>query len=181
MPSMKIDFFEEDDLQYGFTEAVRKYLPLVPVSARTTMARAGAVMIGARNEGSAPIGALVAQTDAELNCHIVSLFVLPESRRNGVATALVKTLEHYCVEERFAGITAQWAEPQMAEFSPFFSSIGFAKGKDGNRVYEVPLREGKDFTIPGEEYTEVGTAPIPMNKLPLPMRANWMGSGMDSL
>ena len=174
MAEIMIEFYDENDLLYELDGSVQSLLPLIPLSGRAIMVRPGGVLIGARNKASAPIGALVAQIDESTACHIESLFVLPEARRRRVATAMVETLQEYCADEHFAGIAAQWAEPQMAEFSDFFSAAGFGRGKDGNVVYEVPLTDGKEFTVPGEEHENAGITPIPMTELPLAMRARWM-------
>ncbi len=147
-------------------------MALIPLSVRPLLGSGDAICLGNYDEDGLPKGALVASVDEQNVCRIESLFVLEEYRRRGFGTELIEGLKKVCVGENLTGIIAEWAEPGMEEFSDFYASIPFAKGKDGNTVFVVPLKEGADFVVPGEE-KKAGVEPVQMKELSTMTRINW--------
>ena len=113
----------------------------------------GKYQLQLRRKGAAGVGAVGPEGDAcgaavgfmgEEGMEIVSLYVKPEFRRQGIGSKLVKALRTLVLREGKKELTMEYPYPKMREMESFLFQNGFRQMRDGNRVYYIPIREIPD-------------------------------------
>ena len=117
---MKLTLINKENEEY--------FLTLMTEAGRN--AQDNAIRIGVLNDAGHAAGALVARIESDV-LDIISLFVSENSRRNGYATAMIKTLIGLCDPGEQTAISVQFCADD--ELYGFFEALGF------ELIYDMPL------------------------------------------
>lgn len=119
-------------------ENLKEYDGCIPVQFRKQILNREVQAYGATFTDGEKAGAVVAAVEKK-QIRILSVYVEPERRRNGIGSALLERLRVVLEENGKEGISMDYPYPDMRELELFLLSRGFREEAEGNQIYSIPV------------------------------------------
>lgn len=152
---------------------LNNYDGCIPVQFRKQILNREAQAFGAVLADGEKAGAVVA-AEKEKQIRILSVYVEPERRRNGIGSALLERLRTVLEETGKEGISMDYPYPVMREVELFLLHCGFREEAEGNQIYSIPVADIGSMAFLRQPVPEPEGGLLSLKDLPEEQRFCWL-------